>query len=137
MKMLGMGLGNLAIGSAKVGGAAGLAVRSGGLATGLAVYGVWSGSGNFAAGSLQLLGAVMPNPQPFNQGAQVAASATSISGLSTLAASGNVDAASQAARWEGIFVSGFRAGATGNPPNLAQGYSGALSTANSMNGGCK
>jgi len=60
---------------------------------------------------------------------------TTISGMITLAATrGNLDAASHAARWEGIFMSGFKAGATGNPPNLAQGYSGALTTLNSVSG---
>jgi RHS repeat-associated protein len=136
MKMLGTGIGNLAVGSGKLGGAAALEVGSGGVATALAIYGGWSASGNFAAGSLQVLGAFMPDPQPFNQGAQVAASATTITGLTTLVATGgNLDAASQAARWEGIFMSGFKIGATGNPPSLAQGYSGVLTTVNSVGGG--
>jgi RHS repeat-associated protein len=134
LKMLGTGLGNIGVGSSKITYAAGLEVGSGGLATGLALYGAWSSAGNFAAGSLQVLGAFMPNPQPFNQAAQLAAIGASVSGLSTLAAGGSVDAAAQNARFEGIFMSGVKLGATGNPPSLAQGYSGVLSTANSMGG---
>lgn len=140
LKMLGTGIGNLALASAKITGAATLEVGSGGIATGLAMYGAWSASGNLAAGTLQTIGAFMPNPQPFSQGAQVAAANTSIAGLTTLATTGgNVDAASQAARWEGIFMSGFRPGATGQTPTLPQAYSGVLSSANSLGGGqgCK
>jgi hypothetical protein len=135
MKMLGTGLGNLGLFGAKITGAAAVEAGSGGLATPLAIYGAWSSTGNLATGTLQLVGAFMPNPQPFNQGAQLAASVTTISGMTTLIATGgNLDAASQAARYEGIFMSGFKVGATGNPPNLAQGYSGVLTTANSMGG---
>jgi hypothetical protein len=75
----------------------------------------------------------MPNPQPWNQGAQVISVMTTFYGMYQLVKTGgNFEKASQAARFEGIFMSGFKVGATGRPPNLASSYSGVLTSVNSI-----
>jgi RHS repeat-associated protein len=123
VKMFGAGLGNIALGSAKVVGAATLTAGTGGLATGLGILGAVSSAGNFAAGGMQLAGAFLPNPCEVNEAAKVAAAATSIAGLITLARTGgNVDKAASAAAWEGIFTVPFGVGATGEAANFRDAY---------------
>jgi RHS repeat-associated protein len=139
LNMLGTGLLNIGIGYGKVGTAAGLTAGSGGLLIGLGMYGAWSASGNFAAGGAQVFGAFASNPQPFNNAAQIASVFTSVAGMSTVMAGGTIDSAANNAKWEGIFMSGFKAGATGNV-TMPQVYSGVV-TASKLVGasssGCK
>jgi len=80
------------------------------------------------------MGAVMPNPQPFNTGAQFVAAESSFSGVYTLARGGSLEAAAQAARKEGLFMAGLKAG-TGSPVGLPQVASGAVSTAKLVSAG--
>jgi RHS repeat-associated protein len=139
LNMLGTGLLNIGIGSGKVTTAAGLTAGSGGLLIGLGVYGAWSASGNFAAGGAQVLGAFAPNPEPFNNAAQIASVFTSVTGMSTVMAGGTIDSAANKAKWEGIFMSGFKAGATGNV-TLPQVYSGVVTASKLVSvssSGCK
>jgi hypothetical protein len=115
--MFGNGLLNLGIAGVKFA-AAGVEAGTSGVGTALALYGVYSGSGNLTTGLLQTVGAFMPNAGQWQQAASVSTAAGSIAGLTTLAVTGgNVSAAANASRWEGIFLFGFRGGATGNPPN--------------------
>jgi RHS repeat-associated protein len=141
LKMLGTGLGNIGVAGAKIGAAAAVEVGSTGVGTPLAIIGVWSGSGNLTAGLLQIVGSAMPDPTAFQQGANVASAATSFSGLGTLMAGGSVDQAANSAKWEGMLLSGFKWGATGNAPNLPSSYSLVNNAANlaagSSSGGCK
>jgi hypothetical protein len=117
-QMFGNGLLNLGIAGAKFTTAAGVEAGTSGVGTVLALYGVYSGSGNLTTGLIQTVGAFMPNAGQWQQAASVSAAAGSIAGLTTLAVTGgNVSAATSASRWEGIFFFGFRGGATGNPPN--------------------
>jgi hypothetical protein len=116
--MFGNGLLNLAIGGAKITGAAAGEAGTSGIGTALAIYGVYSASGNIATGFLQTVGAFMPNAGEWQNAATITSIAGSATVLTTLVATGgNVTAATHASRWEGIFLFGFRGGATGNPPN--------------------
>jgi RHS repeat-associated protein len=117
-QMFGNGLLNLGIAGVKITAAAGVEAGTSGIGTALALYGAYSASGNLTTGFIQTVGAFMPNAGQWQQAASVSTAAGSIAGLTTLAVTrGNVSAATNASRWEGIFLFGVRGGATGNPPN--------------------
>jgi len=141
--MFGTGLGNLAVGYVKVVAAGGVEIGSDGILTPLALYGAFSASGNFAASSMQMTGSLFAaNPAPYNQGATIAAAVTSVSGLYKLVSTGgNINAAGDAARTEGIYLFALRPALTGQPPTLPGAYDGAKkiyddSTSGSRTPGC-
>jgi hypothetical protein len=111
------GLGNLASGAGKTVAAAGAglaAPESGGLTIPLAIYTGIGAAGNYAAGFTQLAGAITGNVQDASNAADAAGAATTVSGAYTLATTGDVGKAANAAAAEGFFTAGFTGGATGN-----------------------
>lgn len=100
------GLGNVALGSAKI--ALGLAAtaETGGLAAGLGYYSAYSGATNIAGGLSQVYGAITGNLEGGQQGADYAASASSVSGLITLAATGNAQEGATVSAVEGLALVG-------------------------------
>jgi hypothetical protein len=128
--LFGNGVLNLALAAGKIAGAVAVEAGTSGIGTALALYGAYSASGNIAAGLLQTVGAFSPNPGQWQQAAGVSSIGASVPALVTLVATkGNLAEASQAARWEGFALFGFRLGlgssvnpvsAAGNTLNAAK-----------------
>jgi len=128
--MFGNGLLNVAVGATKISAAGAVEVGTSGIGTGLALYGAFSGSGNLASGTLQTIGAFSSNPASFQQAASGISAVTSITGMTTLLATGNLKSAANAARLESFGLFGFNFGsggsfnpvsATGATVNVAKG----------------
>jgi hypothetical protein len=113
--LLGNGLLNVAAAGLKFATAVGVEVGTGGIGTPLALYGVFTGSGNLTAGILQTVGAFSSNPIQYQQAAANISAVTSVSGLTKLLTTGgNVQAAASASRIEGFASFGLRGGMTGS-----------------------
>ncbi len=111
-----VGAANLAIGTGKLAIAAGSAAAipaTGGLSTAGVAYGYVSGSGNLAAGVIQLFGAASGKVSGADRGAQAVQSATSILGLSTLVWKRDLKLASDAAGFESLGTAGVGGGLAG------------------------
>ena len=108
LKMAGQAAENFAIGFVKADAAAEAGVvgapETGGASLALTFLGLWSASGNIVAGGVQLAGAATGETERAERGAQVAAAATSPSGLVTLVVTGDVGKAARAAAIEGVVL---------------------------------
>jgi RHS repeat-associated protein len=112
------GTANLIVAAGKGVAAAGAGLagpETGGLTVPLAIYAGIGAAGNFTAGLTQLAGAVTGKEDEANKGADAATAVTTVSGAITLARTGDITKAANAAAVEGVFTSGFTGGATGNP----------------------
>jgi RHS repeat-associated protein len=105
---------NIAVAGVKIteaAAAAAAAPETGGLTLAVTVYQGISAAGNLAAAGSQLAGAISGDVKSGQEGANVAAAATTISGVATLVATGgNVEKASQAADLENMATTGISAG---------------------------
>lgn len=111
----GKGLGNIAFGTGKIFGGAtiglGGAAETGGLSLALGFYGIWSGSGNIAAGSAQLAGAFTCEFAAAEEASNTSGVFTTVFGMGTLVyTGGNMQAASTAANIEGLGLFGLSGG---------------------------
>jgi hypothetical protein len=89
----------VAVAGVKFGAAFGIEVGTGGIGTPLALYGVFTGSGNLTSGILQTVGAFSSNPIQYQQAATVVSAVTSVSGLTKLLTTGgNIQAAASVTR---------------------------------------
>jgi RHS repeat-associated protein len=112
--LLGRAFGNVGVGAAKVALAfgAGLAApETGGLSLAVTYYAGVSGVGNIGAGIFQAIGAVTGDVDTAELGAAAVTSVTSLTGLATAIATGNVYAGAEAANVEGLLLIPFGAGA--------------------------
>ena len=100
------GLGNIALGSAKIALGLGVTAESGGLAVGLGYYSAYSGATNIAGGVSQVYGAITGNLEGGQQGADYAASLSSVSGTITLVATGNAQEGATVSAVEGLAMVG-------------------------------
>ena len=112
------GLGNVALGGAKILlGIAGTA-ETGGLAAALGYYSIYSGGTNIVGGGLQLYGALSGNLRFGQTGSDYASSLSTVSGTTTLIATGNAKAGATASTIEGLALVGATGGlvSTGTLP---------------------
>lgn len=130
--MLGRGLGNGVIAAAKIGFAAGVEIGSGGLATPFALYAGVTSAGNLTAGTLQIMGAFMPNMCPWDKAADTVGVFTSISGLYTIIRGGGLETAARRAGWEGMLTGAFQAGVLGEALKLHDAYDIGMSGADAL-----
>jgi hypothetical protein len=77
-------------------------------------YGLIGASGNIAAGGAQLVGALTGQVQLANEAANVVSTVTTVAGLTTLLATGDMEKASFMAGAESLFTAGYDGGATGH-----------------------
>jgi RHS repeat-associated protein len=109
--MLGRGLGNYAVGAGKIAAAGALEGVSSGLATPVAIYLGLSSAGNLTSGTLQIMGAFMPDACALDKAADAAATVTSVSGYITLIRTGgDFDRAAKNAAYEGMATNAFFGG---------------------------
>jgi RHS repeat-associated protein len=103
------GLGNIALGTAKIALGLGATVETGGLAAGLGYYSAYSGLTNVVGGVAQLYGGITGNITSGQHVADYAASSGSVSGLVTLGITGNAQAGATASAIEGIGLASAQA----------------------------
>lgn len=106
------GLGNIALGVAKISIGVGVTAESGGLAVGLGYYSAYSGGLNIVGGASHLYGALTGDLEGGQEVADYATSVSSVSGAVTLVATGNPQTGATASTIEGVALVGATGGLT-------------------------
>jgi RHS repeat-associated protein len=129
------GLMDTGLGLVTVGASVGGEIGTGGLATPLAIYGAYNGTLGTAAGLSEIYGALSGDVETGELAGNMLSSASTFSGVATVAATGNVTDGAYASSMEGLLLGGKTG--TGTNSDLASaawnGYNGM--TSNAFSGG--